>query len=176
MTTTSIRHDDPAIADLSPEVSGNDLRNILAGVPTPIATVAALVDVVPVGMVVGTFVGVSLEPPIVSVSLQKSSSTWPLLRRADSLGVSVLTADHSGHIPRLSGPSAERFDGIGWTGDDSAVFLDGAAASFRTRIHSEVDAGDHVIALLTVDYAYSRPSAADALVFHNSKVTTPHIG
>ena len=31
-------------------------------------------------------------------------------------------------------------------------------------------------ALLAVDYAYSRPSAADALVFHNSKVTTPHIG
>lgn len=175
MTTTTTRHSHSEIADLAPAVSGKDLRNILAGVPTPIATVAALVDGAPVGMVVGTFVGVSLEPPLVSVSLQKSSSTWPLLRRADSLGVSVLTADHSGHIGRLSGPSAERFEGIGWTGDDDAVFLDGAAASFRTRIHAEVDAGDHVVALLAVDYAYSRPSAADALVFHHSKVTTPII-
>lgn len=176
MTTTTVRHSTPSVDDLAPAVSGKDLRNILAGIPTPIATVAALVDGAPVGMVVGTFVGVSLEPPIVSVSLQKSSSTWPLLRDAGSLGVSVLTSDHSGHIGRLSGPSSERFHGIGWTGDDDAVFLDGAAASFRTRIHAEVDAGDHVIALLAVDYAYSRPSAADALVFHNSKVTTPVVG
>ncbi|WP_333619095.1 flavin reductase family protein [Dietzia sp.] len=161
-------------ASLAPQVSGRELRTILAGVPTPIAAIAAIVDGAPVGMVVGTFVGVSLEPPIVSVSLQKSSSTWPLLRDADALGISVLTSDHAAHIGRLSGPSAERFSEIAWTGDEAdAVFLNGASASFRTRIHQEVDAGDHVIALLAVDYAYSRPSAADALVFHNSKVTTP---
>lgn len=75
-------------------LSPTELRSAWASIPTPITTLAAVVDGRPIGLIVGSYVGLSLEPALVAVSVQKTSRSWPLLRAADHLGISVLTADH----------------------------------------------------------------------------------
>lgn len=149
------------------------LRPVLAHVPTPLVSVAALVADRPTGLVLGSFVGLSLDPPLVGVSVQTTSNTWPLLRQAPELGISVLSGDHAGIVRQLGGAAAERFSGVEWTteGTDGAVLIDAAVAHFRGHLVDEVVTGDHVFAVLEISTAAAFDSA-DPLVFHGSRVRT----
>ena len=144
------------------------LREAFGVFPSGVVAVAALVDDEPVGLAASSFTSVSLEPPLVSFSVASTSRTWPTLKRADHLGVTIL-ADHHGDVCRqLAGPVADRFDGLLCSAtDDGALTLDDGAARFDCTIHSEVEAGDHVIVLLKL-HAVEHRSKSMPLVFHRS--------
>lgn len=149
-----------------------ELRAAWASVPTPITTVAAVIDEQPVGLIVGSYVGLSLEPALVAVSIQKSSRSWPLLRQAAHLGISVLTADHGPLVRQLAGPIDHRFDNITWSNDRGGVLLQDAAVHLTSHIIEELETGDHVTAILEVDRVTAQAPSAAPLVFHGSQVAT----
>ena len=103
------------------------------------------------GIAASSFTSVSIDPPLVSFSIATSSSTWPLLREAEHLGISVLADHHDAVCRQLAGPREERFAGLPFkvTGN-GAVLLDEAVATYDCSVHEEVVAGDHVIVLLEV--------------------------
>ena len=147
------------------------LRQAFGVFPTGVVALAAEVDGVPVGLAASSFTSVSLDPPLVSVSVARTSKTWPDLRRAGRYGVTVL-ADHHGTVCRqLSGPVDERFAGVEVTvTEDGAVTLDEGLVRFDCSLYREVEAGDHVIVLLRV-HAVEHGAEDDAghpLVFHRS--------
>ena len=125
---------------------------------------AAEVDGALVGLAASSFTSVSLDPPLVSFSIANTSKTWPDLRRADHLGVTVL-ADHHGEVCRqLAGPVEHRFDDVPVTAtDDGAVTLDEGLARFDCTIYREVEAGDHTIVLLRLHAVEQRGDDGDAL-------------
>jgi len=153
----------PTNQDLDP----TRLREAFGVFPTGVVAVAAEVDGTLTGLAASSFTTVSLDPPLVSFSIAATSKTWPDLRRADHLGVTVL-ADHHGAVCRqLAGPPEQRFDGVRTaTTDQGAVLLDEGLAHFDCTIFREVEAGDHIIVLLElhrVEHGAGRP-----LVFHRS--------
>jgi flavin reductase (DIM6/NTAB) family NADH-FMN oxidoreductase RutF len=153
---------EPRAADFEPLA----LRRVFGAFPTGVTALAALLDGAPVGMAASTFVPVSLDPPLVSVCAALTSTTWPRLRTADRLGISVLSAGQEGASRRLSSAGADRFAGLGWRSTPSgAVLLDGAAAWFECSPVRELPAGDHVIALLRL-HALSAAPDPRPLVFH----------
>lgn len=143
------------------------LRQAFGVFPTGVVAVAAEVDGALVGLAASSFTSVSIDPPLVSFSVAKTSKTWPDLRRASHLGLTVL-ADHHGEVCRqLAGPPEARFDQVAVSASaDGAVTLDEGLARFDCTIHQEVDAGDHIVVLLRLhgaDHATGSP-----LVFHRS--------
>jgi len=86
-----------------------DLRRVFGAYPTGVTAVAALVDGIPVGITANSFTSVSLDPPIVSVCVAHTSTTWPVLRKATRLGISVLGAHQEGHGRALSERRGDRF-------------------------------------------------------------------
>ena len=150
--------------DLDPQ----RLREAFGVFPSGVVAVAAEVDERLVGLAASSFTSVSLEPPLVSFSVANSSRTWPTLRRAPRLGVTIL-ADHHGEVcRRLAGPVAHRFDDLAVTATaDGAVTLDDGLARFDCSIYREVEAGDHTIVLLEL-HAVEHADTALPLVFHRS--------
>ena len=149
--------------DLDPE----RLRAAFGIFPTGVVAVAAEVDGVLVGLAASSFSSVSLDPPLVSFSIARTSKTWPDLRRSDRLGVTVL-ADHQGEVCRqLAGEPARRFDGVPVRVSDGAVTLDEGLARFECSIHAEVEAGDHVVVLLRL-HVVDQSDTSGPLVFHRS--------
>jgi flavin reductase (DIM6/NTAB) family NADH-FMN oxidoreductase RutF len=65
------------------------LRRVFGSFPSGVAAVAALVAGEPVGIAASSFTSVSLDPPLVSVCIAHTSTTWPVLRTASRLGVSI---------------------------------------------------------------------------------------
>ncbi|HEY0889131.1 MAG TPA: flavin reductase family protein [Nocardioides sp.] len=149
------------------------LRQAFGVFPTGVVAVAAAVDGGLVGLAASSFTTISLDPPLVSFSVARTSKTWPDLRRAAHLGVTVL-ADHHGDVCRqLAGPVAQRFDNVPVTVTrDGAVTLDEGLARFDCTIYREVEAGDHVLVLLqlhALDHPRSGPGdEGGPLVFHRS--------
>ncbi|WOC13962.1 flavin reductase family protein [Gordonia sp. MP11Mi] len=146
-----------------------ELRRVFGHFPSGLVVIAALGPDGPVGLLASSFTSVSLDPPLVSVNIARTSTTFPVLRNADHWGVTVLARNQREVAEHLRRPASERFDGIDWAAtDDGAVHLDGAAAGFHTRVDQLVPAGDHVIALLDVHGHFTAPSV-DPLVFHHSR-------
>ncbi len=157
----------PTNQDLDPA----RLREAFGHFPSGVVAVAAMVDGEPLGLAASSFTSVSLDPPLVSVSLANTSRTWPQLRTADRLGITVLAAHHDAACQQLAGPVAHRFDGLPWRVQPrGAVTLDDGLAEFDTSIHREVEAGDHTLVLLELHSLSERvPGTPGApLVFHRS--------
>jgi flavin reductase (DIM6/NTAB) family NADH-FMN oxidoreductase RutF len=146
------------------------LRQAFGDFPSGVVAVAATVDGVLIGLAASSFTSVSLEPPLVSVSIANTSKTWPDLRRADHLGVTVLAAHHGTICRQLAGPVEHRFDGVSATITAAgAVTVDDGLARFDCTIHREVEAGDHTIVLLRLHAVeHSTDEAGGPLVFHRS--------
>lgn len=58
------------------------LRPVLSAFPTGVTAVAATIDGTPLGLAANSFTSVSLDPPMVSICIAHTSTTWPLLRPA----------------------------------------------------------------------------------------------
>jgi flavin reductase (DIM6/NTAB) family NADH-FMN oxidoreductase RutF len=154
----------PTNQDLDPV----QLRQAFGVFPTGVVAVAAEVDGELVGLAASSFTSVSLDPPLVSINLATSSKTWPDLRRAERLGVTVLAHHHGPLCRQLAGPVERRFDGVPVTvTDGGAVLVDDGLAMFDTTIYQEVDAGDHVLVLLEL-HAVAHTDDSTPLVFHRS--------
>ncbi|SDQ31536.1 NADH-FMN oxidoreductase RutF, flavin reductase (DIM6/NTAB) family [Curtobacterium sp. UNCCL20] len=145
-----------------------DIREAAAEVPSVVAAIAARVDGAPVVMVATSFtVGVSYDPPLVSVAVQHSSTTWPDLRDVPVLGLSVLSDAHAPHTRQLaSRDRGRRLDGIEHTDTDGGgVFIAGSHTWLECRVEATHRAGDHDIVVLRV-LRLARDPEQRALVWH----------
>lgn len=147
------------------------LREAFGIFPTGVVAVAAEVDGQLVGLAASSFTSVSLDPPLVSINLAKSSKTWPDLRRAGHLGVTVLADTQDVVCRQLAGPVEHRFEGLAHrTSEKGAVTLDDGLAQFDCTIFQEVEAGDHTLVLLELHAVehVDHEHATTPLVFHRS--------
>lgn len=134
-------------------------RDVMGHYPTGVVVVTAMVDDAPVGMVVGTFSSVSLEPPLVSFMPMTTSSTYPKLRAADRVCISVFAHDQLQACRTLASKDPQKFEKVEWTlSEAGAPMISGAVAHIHGRIDREFEAGDHYITLVSVDdIAVNRP-------------------
>ena len=154
------------------DIDQGRLREAFGVFPSGVVAVASEVDGQLIGLAASSFTSVSLEPALVSFSVANTSKTWPALRQAAHLGVTIL-ADHHGDVCRqLAGPLEHRFDDLAVTATgDGAVTLDDGLAMFDCTIYNEVEAGDHTIVLLQL-HAIEHADTSQPLVFHRSAFGT----
>ncbi|WP_202232686.1 flavin reductase family protein [Actinacidiphila reveromycinica] len=146
-----------------------ELRRVFGAFPTGVTAIAALVDGEPAGMAANSFTTVSLDPPLLSVCVAHTSTTWPALADRPRLGVTVLGAEQDRDCAQLAARGADRFAGLDWHATpDGAVLLDRGSAWFDCSVEQLVRAGDHDIVLLRV-HALDADHAVAPLVFHASR-------
>ena len=71
-------------------MSGEELREVMRRFPAPVAVVTATLDDEHFGLTVGSLVSLSLDPPLVGISIGKDSSSHEPIRRAGGWAVSLL--------------------------------------------------------------------------------------
>jgi flavin reductase (DIM6/NTAB) family NADH-FMN oxidoreductase RutF len=156
---------------LAPALPGSpEVRTVFGRYAASVGAICAVVDQTPVGIVATSLaVGISYDPPMITFSIRKESSTWPTLRTAPRLGVSVLADHQAGHCWNIAGPAEKRFDGcdLHETGD-GALFLTDAMSWFDCRLVEEVEVGDHLVVILELlEVGHDRGTAP--LIFLDGK-------
>lgn len=146
------------------------LRQAFSLFPSGVIAICALVDGNPEGLAASSFVPVSLDPPLVSVCFGHTSKTWPKLRTARRLGISVLSEGHANLARQLSASSENRFADVPWTATpDGSILIESSALWLECEIDREVRAGDHDIVVLRVHLAQPHPEV-QPVIFHGSNL------
>ena len=132
----------------TPSISSIAFRQVMAHVPTAVSVVAATSPTGPVGLTLGSFTSVSLEPPLVGFFPAHASTSWPRVRAIGRFAVSVL-GDHAEETcRRFARSGGDKFDGLGWHHSPlGSPVLDDAVAWFDCELESEHEAGDHTCVL-----------------------------
>lgn len=128
-------------------------RDVLGHLPTGVVAVAALAPSgAPVGMAVGSFTSVSLDPPLVAFYPDKRSSSFPLIREAGRFSVAVLSAEQEAVCRAFAVKGGNKFDSINWRiSDHGTPRIEGAVAWLECKIQAVHEAGDHYVVLGQVE-------------------------
>lgn len=171
VTTTVQIHEPQTITQLSSDLSPLSLRSAFGQFPSGVAALAAYAeDGTPHGMVASSFtVGVSLEPPLVSVAVQNTSTTWPSLRDTKRIGVSILGEGQGTIARQMAAKGTDRFEGLNIQTNNDGIFVAESALWLETSIYGEFPAGDHIVALLEVHNLADFTDVHEPLVFHKSQ-------
>ena len=150
-------------------------REVFRSVPTSVSIVTAVAqDGTAVGLTVGTFASVSLEPPIVTLSVVSTSTSWAVARACEVFGVSVLAGDQADTVRTFSATKVDRMAKVDWTANHHGLpVVHGAVAFVACRTRDLLTVGDHEVVFADVlDLEVLRPDAAP-LVFSGGGYAVP---
>ena len=127
---------------------GNELRALLRDVPAPVVVVTVDAAGQRIGLTITSFISLSLEPPLVGISVARQAALHELVREAGAFAVSILAAGQE----RLAQHFARGVPPIGlWSGiatRDGALggpLLEGALGWLECEVASEHPAGNHTL-------------------------------
>jgi flavin reductase (DIM6/NTAB) family NADH-FMN oxidoreductase RutF len=133
---------------MSGTIDSSRFRHVLGHFATGVTVITAATDDGPVGLAVGSFSSVSLDPPLVGFFAGKGSSSWPRIQAAGHFCVNILGEQQEEVCRRFASKEADKFAGLGWTPAGSgAPILDGVIAWIDCDLGDVVEAGDHYLAL-----------------------------
>jgi flavin reductase (DIM6/NTAB) family NADH-FMN oxidoreductase RutF len=125
------------------------LRDALGCFATGITVVTTrATDGEPVGLTVNSFNSVSLTPPLVLFSIDRTTRTFNNVTSANHFAINVLCEEQRDLSQRFARREPDRWQGIAFTDGASGVpLLDGCLASFECERAATHDGGDHVIVI-----------------------------
>lgn len=140
------------------EVSATEFRELMGSVCTPVTVISTCTpDGAAHGTTVSAFASLSLDPPMISVALDRGSILLGHARRAGRIGVNVLAHDQEPVATAFARSGADKFAGMVWGWDHGMPRLFGAAGWLVAEVDQEVPGGDHVILLGRVVAAAATP-------------------
>jgi len=148
------------------EVTASDFRNAMRQLTGGVSVITAGKGRDISGMTVTSVSSLSVDPPSLIVSLNRESSSWPLVKRYGFFGVNILTSDQVDIAERFTGKGglkgADRFAGAPWTTRASGVpLLADALAAIDCEVEDIVERLSHAIVIGRVlDVAVSARTAA----------------
>ncbi len=129
------------------------LRDAFGCFMTGVTVVTTLAeDGTPIGFTANSFSSVSLDPPLLLVSVSNRSASLEHFTGGRGFAVNILSEGQKALSNTFARPSEDRFDGIDWAaGPYGAPVLAGASAWFDCSLERAIEAGDHTILLGRVE-------------------------
>ncbi|GAB3361761.1 MULTISPECIES: flavin reductase [Amycolatopsis] len=122
----------------------------------------------PRGLAVSAYMPISLDPPLVALCVQKTSSTYPSLFESKHLGINIIANTQRAVIDRFASKSDDKFAGLDWhSGPDNSPLIRGSAASIEAEIKERFRAKTHV--LIVAQVTYLEVSSSDPMVYKAAK-------
>ena len=134
-----------------------DLRRAFGSFATGVTIVTTMDgQAQPCGFTANSFSSVSLEPPLVLVSIAKSAFSLTTFTDCEGFAINILAEHQRDLANRFASKGVDKFSGIDWQpGSTGAPLLNAVVAWFDCENFQQVDAGDHVILIGKVlDYSY----------------------
>jgi flavin reductase (DIM6/NTAB) family NADH-FMN oxidoreductase RutF len=142
----------------------------MALVVAPVTVVTAMAGRRPHGTTVSAFSALSLNPPMVSVALDRSSELLKIVRSTRRMGVNILRHEQSGHAVRFACKGGDKFEGVAWVEEHGLPRLLDAPTWLVCDVERCVSGGDHILVLARVASADAAP--APPLAYLNRRYGT----
>jgi len=146
------------------------LRHAMRAWTTGVAIVTSTYEDERYGMTVNSFTSISLEPPLVSVTLKRLTHTHDLVVKSGLFAVTILNSEQKELSDRFAGklPNVtNRFDSVETANlsIDAPIFKDGMAY-FNCRVVNSIPVGENTLFIAEV-IATHGDGEGEPLVYHN---------
>jgi flavin reductase (DIM6/NTAB) family NADH-FMN oxidoreductase RutF/predicted ester cyclase len=107
----------------------------------------------PRGLTLSAYTPVSLDPPLVVVCVQKTSSTYPALFESDHLGINIIANTQRAVVDKFATKTDDKFAGLDWhAGPAGSPLIRGSAASMEAEIKERFQAKTHAVFIARVTH------------------------
>lgn len=156
----------------APAIDSAMFRKVLGHYPTGVCVITAMDEESrPLGMVVGSFTSVSLDPPLVGFLPDKNSNTWNQIEKVGHFCVNVLASGQRDTCSALASRSPDKFESVEYTlSMHGQPVIAGTVARIHCTLDKVVDAGDHWFVLgrvLSLDA--DMDTDADPMLFYKGR-------
>jgi len=132
-----------------PAIDPARYRQVLGHFPTGVTVITTEHDGARIGLAVGSFFSVSLDPALVGFCAGAQSTSWPKIRAAGRFCVNVLGSGQEDVCRVFAGKSADKFAGLGY---DAAPYsgaprINDALAWIDCELEGVHPGGDHDIVI-----------------------------
>jgi len=148
------------------------LRSTMGNLVAGLNVVTTSAGGAPHGTTVSGVMSLSMDPPMVLVSLGVRSRLLARLAEGARFGINILAADQDQVALRFSGSTPDRFADVPWFEDHGAPRIVDAHGWVAADVEALVPGGDHVLVLGRVIDAV--PSAGAPLSYHQRTFGTHH--
>ncbi len=161
-------------------IQAEHLRQTMRFWATGVTVVSAASDNEKHGMTVNSFTSLSLDPPLVMVSLEQATRTHGLVQRAGAYGVTFLSQQQQAISDCFAGrdtEQADRFKGLRtFTLQSGSPLIEGGLAFLDCRLVDTYQAGTHTLFIAEVVAAQSSPDedGTEPLLYFNRQYR--HLG
>ncbi|MFE9687900.1 flavin reductase family protein, partial [Streptomyces sp. NPDC006285] len=163
----------PGPAPMDQPVTAADpaaFTRVLGRVPTSVCVMTATTPRGPVGVTVGSFTSVSLEPPLVVFYGGRDSASSQAIIESGHFCVNVLAEDQQQVCEAFASRTADRFATGEWElAAATAPRLAGATAWIECDVESSFPAGDHVAVIGRVQRLAAASERLKPLLFHRGR-------
>jgi flavin reductase (DIM6/NTAB) family NADH-FMN oxidoreductase RutF len=146
------------------------MREAMRQWATGVTVVSSTYDGLQHGMTVSSFTSISLDPPLVLVSLAKEARTHDLVLRSNIFGITLLNQAQDEISDRFAGRTTEnqdRFAGLDtFTLYTGVPFLSGGLSFLDCTVVASHDVGDNTLFIGEV-IAVQVTQAGDPLIYYN---------
>jgi flavin reductase (DIM6/NTAB) family NADH-FMN oxidoreductase RutF len=131
-------------------------RSVMGAFPTGVVIVTT-VDAAgaPKGLTTQSFISVSTEPPLLLVSLDRSSRTLGVVRATNAFVVNFLAADRADLATRFASKGEDKFADVRWRPSASAmgspILFDDSVAYAECLVSRTIEVGDHWLVIGSVE-------------------------
>ena len=140
------------------EFDARDLRRAFGNFATGVTIVTTLdKDGVPCGFTANSFTSVSIDPPLLLVSIARAAYGCDIFTAARGFAVNILAQDQRSLSNRFARAGTDKFAEQQWYGAvTGSPIIDKVVAWFDCEHFQQVDAGDHIILIGRVlRYSYN---------------------
>ena len=151
-------------------LDAEQLRHAMRAWTTGVTVVTATHAGQQYGMTVNSFTSISLEPPLVSLTLKRLTHTHELVEKSGEFAVTILSSVQKEYSDRFAGKRPEikdRFAGVPTeTLSINAPLLKGGIAYFNCRVVNSIPVGENTLFVAEV-IAAQGDGTGEPLVYHN---------
>ena len=109
------------------------------------------------GLTANAFTSVSLEPPLLLISVDKKAESWPAFEESKVFTVNILGDDQEGLSRKFAVSGGNKFEGVAYRrGANGAAILEGALAFIECTLYAAYEGGDHSLYLGEIQEAAVR--------------------
>lgn len=160
--------------DDSPDFDTAEFRRVFGHLPTGVVIITGR-DATgePLGITIGSFVSISLEPPLAGFFIGMSSRTWPRIATTGVFCANVLSGDQEELCWRFAKESDDvsRFQGVSLSSSaNGSPVLPGVVAVVDCSVESTRRIGDHDLVVGAVTHVQSFEVPAASMVFYKGRL------
>lgn len=138
-------------------IDPKELREAFGSFMTGVTIVTSTTaDGEPIGFTANSFASVSLDPPLLLVSIANASGNYDNFVGAKRFAISILSEAQTDASNTFARRNPDRFAAVSWTNSAlGSPILDEVSAWFDCTMHTVVEAGDHAVLIGQVEHFHT---------------------